>query len=59
MFVGISKNFWGLQVSFFTDFNVVSKKLHQVTLFHTTSYQKGLPFFASGKQKLSNQVMKQ
>ena len=39
MFVGMGKNFGGLQVSFFIDLKVVSKKLHQVTLFHTTNAQ--------------------
>ena len=32
----MSKNFWGLQVYFFINLKVASKKLHQVTLFHTT-----------------------
>ena len=36
MFVGMSKIFLGFQVSFFTDLKVASKKLPQVTLFHTT-----------------------
>ena len=36
MFVGMSKTFWGLRVCFFINLKIASKKLHQVTLFHTT-----------------------
>ena len=39
MFVGMGKNFGGLQVSFFIDLKVASKKLRQVTSFHTTNAQ--------------------
>ena len=39
MLVGMGKNLWGLQVSFFIYLKIASKKLHQVTLFHTTNVQ--------------------
>ena len=40
MFVGMSENFWGLWVCFFTDFKVASKKLHQITQFHTSNEEE-------------------
>ena len=36
MFVGMSKNSWGLRISFLIDLKVASKKLHHNRLFHTT-----------------------
>ena len=36
MFGGMSKNFRNLRVSFFMNLKVASKKLDQVSLFHTT-----------------------
>ena len=36
MFVGMSKNFLGFSGILFIDLKVTYKKLHQVTLFHTT-----------------------
>ena len=37
MFGGMGKNFCGLQVSFFINWKVASKKLRQICLFHTTA----------------------
>ena len=39
MFVGMGKNSGGLQVSFFIDLKITIKKMHQVTLFHTSNVQ--------------------
>ena len=36
MFVGMSKNFWALRVSFLQIKKSKAKKLHQIPLFHTT-----------------------
>ena len=47
MFGGMGKNLCGLQVSFFINWKVASKKLHQICLFHITapSFVKSqLPF---------------
>ena len=37
MFVGMSKNFWGLLVCFFTNLKAASKKMRHISLFHTTA----------------------
>ena len=36
MLVGMSKTFWDLWVCFFMDLKIVSKKVRQITLFHTS-----------------------